>query len=82
MGKMKIEKIALSFVEAINSKNIDHLTDLMTDHHTFIDSDGREYSGRERMRHGWMDYFAMVPDFRIEVKETYFRNDTVVQDRR
>jgi ketosteroid isomerase-like protein len=72
------EKVALSFVEAINSKRIEDLSDLMTDNHTFIDSDGRGYSGRERMREGWLEYFDMVPDFRIEVEETFFRNDTVI----
>jgi uncharacterized protein (TIGR02246 family) len=69
---------AHAFVDAINSRNPDRLAELMTDNHTFVDSDGSEHSGREAMRRGWREYFSMVPDFRIEVKETLVKDDTVV----
>ncbi len=61
-------KVALTFVEAINSGRAGELAALMTADHVFVDSDGTEVSGRERMREGWESYFAMVPDFRIEVE--------------
>jgi len=67
-----------AFVDAINSGNPDHLAELMTENHIFIDSDGSEHPGREKMRRGWSEYFSMVPDFRIEVKETLAKDDTVV----
>lgn len=75
---MTPEEVAVSFVEAINSKQIDKLSELMTKDHVFINSDGTEYLGRERMSEGWVEYFAMVPDYRIEVKETLTRGNTVV----
>lgn len=71
-------KVALTFVEAINSGRAGELAALMTADHVFVDSDGTEVSGRERMREGWESYFAMVPDFRIEVERTFAEGDTVV----
>lgn len=75
---MTAEQVALSFVEAINSGDASRLSGLMTEDHVFIDSDGSENAGRERMRAGWGDYFAMVPDYRIEVKDVLARDDTVL----
>jgi ketosteroid isomerase-like protein len=75
---MTVEKIAMSFVEAINSKQIAKLSELMISNHIFVDADGTEVSGQERMTKGWLDYFAMVPDFQIEVKEVFSRDNTVL----
>jgi ketosteroid isomerase-like protein len=75
---MKAEKVALAFVDAINAQQIEKMYALMTENHVFVDSDGGEYASREVMRTGWLDYFAMVPDFRIEVRETFARNNVVV----
>jgi hypothetical protein len=71
-------QVASSFVEAINSQAIDTMAELMTEDHVFIDSDGTEVPGRERMREGWIGYFELVPDYRIEVNETFTRDQTVV----
>ena len=70
-------EVAYSFVEAINSSDPDELAKLMSDNHTFIDSDGSVHPGRGEMRRGWKDYFSMVPDYRIQVKDTLSRDDTV-----
>jgi hypothetical protein len=75
---MTPEEVAASFVEAINAQKIDELSELMTENHVFVDSDGTEVSGRQRMREGWKSYFAMVPDYEILVKETFSRAETVV----
>jgi ketosteroid isomerase-like protein len=75
---MAIQEVALSFVEGINARDVSRLYELMTSDHVFIDSDGTENAGRERMKAGWTDYFAMVPDYRVEVRETFVRDDTVV----
>jgi len=53
---MTPEEVARSFVDAINSQRLDRLTELMTDDHVFIDSDGSEVSGRQRIREGWKNY--------------------------
>jgi hypothetical protein len=74
---MNPTETAHSFVEAINSGEPDRLLELMTENHTFIDADGGEHPGRDEMHRGWKQYFAMVPDFRIHVKDTMSRENTV-----
>jgi ketosteroid isomerase-like protein len=76
--EMTVLDIARSFVTAINAGDINRLAELMTADHTFIDSDGQEYSGRDRMRSGWIDYFSMVPDYKIEVTDTFYNDNLVV----
>ncbi|RLE36017.1 MAG: hypothetical protein DRJ61_01725 [Acidobacteria bacterium] len=75
---MTSTETARSFVDAINSGNPDRLAELMTEGHVFVDSDGSEHCGREQMRDGWRSYFSMVPDFRIQVKDTFARGNVVV----
>ena len=70
-------EVALSFVEAINSGDPDRISELMTENHVFVDSDGSEHRGREGMRLGWERYFSMVPNYRIHVKDVFSRDDTV-----
>ena len=70
-------EVARVFVEAINSGDADRLADLMTEDHTFVDSDGSEHSGRYDMRRGWADYYSMVPDFRIRVQHEASGDDVV-----
>jgi hypothetical protein len=49
----------------------------MTDDHRFVDSDGREQSGRDRVRRAWEQYFSMVPDFRIRVEHAFSEGRSV-----
>jgi len=67
-----------SFVNAINTGNVDKLAELMTQDHMYVDSDGTTYSGKDRMYKDWRDYFSMVPDYQIEILETYSQGNTVV----
>jgi ketosteroid isomerase-like protein len=75
---MSAVKIALLFVEAINSANIEMLAGLMTEDHAFIDADGSEHSGSQKMRVGWQDYFSIVPDFKIKINDHFERENIVV----
>ena len=75
---MTPEEVVFAFVEAINSRRVDRISELMTPDHVFIESDGEEVAGRERMRDAWAAYFKVVPDYRIEVSETLTRGNTVV----
>lgn len=77
MIKRSVE-VARAFVEAINGGSIDKLAGLMTKDHVFIDSDGTEYRGRSRMVPNWQEYFALVPDYRIVVNETFVAGTTVM----
>ena len=75
---MTSEEVVESFVAAINAGDLNRLTELMTGDHTFIDSDGEHYRGKDRMHEGWRDYFELVSDFHIEIIEKYSRGNRVV----
>lgn len=71
--------VALEFVDRINRRNVDLLCELMTEDHRFVDSDGTvPVTDRESMREGWRGYYAMVPDYRIDIEETIGSGDVVV----
>lgn len=59
--------IAFQFVEHINRQNLDALVDLMSVDHTFIDLAGDVHQGRDVMREGWAQYFAMCPNYMIHL---------------
>jgi hypothetical protein len=75
---MNAIETALAFVGAINAQDVDSISDLMTHDHVYIDSDGTEVKGPTKMREGWIGYFSMVPDYHIEVRETFIRENSVV----
>lgn len=66
------------FVDRINARDLDAVAALMTEDHRFIDSLGAEVVGREKVRQGWEEYFRIVPDYRIEVRETFVDGLVVV----
>jgi limonene-1,2-epoxide hydrolase len=71
-------EVAEAFVAAINSGEVNRLVRLMTQDHMFVDADGSEHVGRDRMSQGWREYFELVPDFRIEVLDRFVAEETVV----
>jgi ketosteroid isomerase-like protein len=75
---MKPEGVATAFVAAINSHQIEALSELMTDGHVFVDSDGSKKIGRQAVCQAWAGYFSIVPDYRIIIDEKLVRGDTVV----
>jgi len=75
---MTPSEVADSFVEAINSGDVDRLVALMTREHIFVDADGSERVGRDGMRTSWREYFELVPNFRIEVFHRFEDTNTVV----
>jgi ketosteroid isomerase-like protein len=62
-------KVVLDFVEAINNGNVDKIYDLMTDNHLFIDSQDNRVIGKENMKQAWVGYFALFPDYKIEINK-------------
>lgn len=72
------ESVAQAFVRAINRQDVAALVDLMTPEHCFIDSLGKLFEGRERMRAAWTEYFRMVPDYTIAVDESLCDGPVVV----
>ena len=75
---MNPRDVAYKFVAAINRHDVDAICDLMSDDHRFIDGLGTIGEGRAEMEKGWIGYFDMVPDYRIDVAETFLSKDTVV----
>jgi ketosteroid isomerase-like protein len=74
---VSVEETVEQFISAINGRSVDTITNLLTEDHLFVDSLGEWIEGREDMRQGWLGYFALVPDYRIEVSEMIVRGDVV-----
>jgi len=68
---MTPQEIAEQFVRAINAHDLDCLADLMPSDHRFIDSMGDVVEGRDTMVEGWEAYFAMVPDYKLEISRCF-----------
>ena len=56
--------IALQFNECINNQDLDGLTLLMTDDHTFVDREGNVGQPKQTMVQGWKEFFETFPDYR------------------
>jgi limonene-1,2-epoxide hydrolase len=57
-------QIVQSFNNAINEGNVELLSSLMTEDHTFIDAGGAAHSGKKEMTEGWNDFLRMFPDYK------------------
>jgi len=60
--------VVKAFIAAINRRAPSEISGLMTEDHSFVDSRGGIHSGREKMTAGWVEYFGMFPDYRIQVE--------------
>ena len=69
---------ALMFNECINCRDLEGLTDLMTDGHTFIDRRNVVDRGKESMTRGWRNFFAEFPQYRNTFARVESRDDLVV----
>ena len=70
-------QIVNNFVDSINEHNVDKICSLMTDDHKFIDSHGNEVVGKDKMKTGWIGYFHLFPDYKIEITDLFFNVNTV-----
>lgn len=62
-------KILLEYVDGINKGDVDRLYSLMSEDHLFIDAHDNQVVGRDNMKQSWIGYFAMFPDYKIEVNQ-------------
>jgi ketosteroid isomerase-like protein len=62
-------KVVLDFIAAINNANIDKIYKLMAIDQVFIDSQDNKVTGQAIMKQGWIQYFALFPDYKIEINE-------------
>ena len=74
---MTATDIALDFVSRINDHSPETLADLMTPDHTFVDSTGKKFEGRDQMQHGWASYFSMFPDYQMRVESSMESGEVV-----
>ena len=71
------KEIVLAFVERINAHEVEGLSKLMSDDHTFIDAHGNEVHGKEKMTAGWRGYFDWFPDYYIEITDVIGDHETL-----
>ena len=57
-------RAAIAFNEAVNRRDLDSLDRLMTDDHTFIDSEDNVLTGKEQVLKAWKGFFNEFPDYR------------------
>jgi len=68
-------KTITDFAAAINSHDVEKIAALMSDDHTFIDSQGNKMTGKDIMRVGWAAYFEVFPDYYIEIEHILSEGD-------
>lgn len=78
MDSFDVMMAALKFNEKINNQDLDGLAELMTDDHTFIDSDGAITKGKDIMKEGWRKFFEQYPDYKNILTSVTIENDVVV----
>jgi len=78
MKPQELMSIALKFNEEINEQDLEGLARLMTDDHTFVDSDNISTKGKEAMLRGWKEFFKRYPDYRNVFTCVTTQNDIVV----
>lgn len=71
-------KIVQSFNNAINEGNIEQLSSLMTEDHTFIDATGSAHSGAREMTEGWKEFFRTFPDYKNNFEHIFQDGNLVV----
>lgn len=64
MNKKIPISLTLQFNECINNQDIDGLTSLMTEDHTFIDRANEVTKGKDVMTRGWIEFFNTFPDYK------------------
>lgn len=72
------EAVVREFVERINAHDAEGVVGLSSEGHVFLDSLGSRLSGRARLEQGWRGYFALFPDYRIEIETMASDGDVVV----
>jgi ketosteroid isomerase-like protein len=61
--------VVLDFADAISNADVDKIYSLMAEDHLFIDSQDNRVLGKENMKQAWIGYFALFPDYKIEINE-------------
>ena len=65
--------IVQAFNSCINNQDIDGLSDLMAENHTFIERDGKSHGSKQHMVEAWKEFFKMFPRY----KNTFTKIGTI-----
>jgi len=71
-------EVVIRFITAINSRNIDLISGMITEDHKFTDSLGNKFKAKEVMTKGWANYLHLFPDYKIEVDEIFENENKVM----
>jgi uncharacterized protein (TIGR02246 family) len=77
MSREEPVAVVLAFLNAINSRDVDKISALMTDDHLFVDGTGNQMKGKETMRKGWDGYFKLFPDYRVSHEDILSQGEVV-----
>ena len=72
-----IRQLFDDFDLAINTHHNENLCALMAEDHAFADLQGNQTVGRNQMRTGWIGYFQLFPDFKIEITDVFIHESTL-----
>jgi ketosteroid isomerase-like protein len=70
--------VVLQFNECINNRDLQGLSELMTEDHVFIDSSDDIHRGKEFMIKGWNDFFNKYPDYQNHFSTLESRDKLVI----
>lgn len=75
---MSPRNLTTAFNNAINHQDIDTLAALMSPDHTFVDSAGQSFAGKETALAAWRGFFEAFPDYKNHFEEIHERGPIVV----
>jgi len=78
MNSVDPKLTVLQFNECINRQDIDGLSSLMTEDHTFIDREGQGDKGKESMTKGWTGFFKSFPEYKNTFTRVQSEDNLVV----
>ena len=78
MNKRDPKLIALLFNECINNRDIQGLSNLMTEDHKFIDRQNEVTAPKEKMVEGWFEFFESFPEYQNYFPKLESKGDTVI----
>ena len=78
-GILEPEIVAMQFHECINNRNIDGLSELMTDDHVFIDMANTRIEGKSNVISiAWKPFFRLFSNYRNVIEKVSVKNQTVI----
>ena len=72
------DSIAIQFNDYITRRDADALAEMMTDDHTFIDSNNNIIRGRMENKKNWERFFELLPAYRNIFENITIKESTVI----